>query len=63
MKTWHNVEMKQIDPDANRLRTFCKRNGIRYEASDAGYGYVHFEILCDKETANRIDREVFTYWK
>lgn len=58
--TWHNAEIKQTDPDANRLRTFCKENGIRYEASDAGYGYVHFEILCDKKTADRIEREVFS---
>ena len=54
-----NVEMKQTDPDANALRTFCKRNGIYYEASACGYGHVHFEILCNKETANRIDSEVF----
>lgn len=57
-----NVEMKQTDPDADALRTFCKRNGIYYEASDCGYGHVHFEILCDKETANRIDSEVFGIW-
>lgn len=55
-----NVEMKQTDPDADALRTFCKRNGIYYEASDCGNGYVHFEIECDRETADRIEREVFT---
>ena len=60
MKTWHNVEMKQTDPDADALRVFCKRNGIYYEASDCGNGCVHFEIECDRETADRIEREVFT---
>lgn len=55
-----NVEMKQTDPDADALRVFCKENGIYYEASDCGNGYTHFEIKCDKETADRIDREVFT---
>lgn len=59
MKKFFNVEMKQTDPDADALRIFCKRNGIYYETSDAGYGYVHFEIECDKETADRIEREVF----
>lgn len=59
MKTWHNVEMSTNDPDANALRVFCKENGIYYEASDCGNGYVHFEIKCDKETANSIEREVF----
>lgn len=60
MKKFFNVEMKANDPDANRLRVFCKENGIYYEVSYAGYGYVHFEILCDKETADRIEREVLT---
>ena len=62
MKTSHNIEMSSTDPDADALRTFCKRNGIYYEASDCGYGHVHFEILCDEETANRIDSEVFGIW-
>ena len=60
--TWHNAEMKQTDPDADKLRTFCKESKIYYEASDCGYGHIHFEILCDKETANKIDREVFGIW-
>ena len=60
MKTFFNVEMKQTDPDADALRVFCKENGIYYEVSYAGYGYVHFEILCDRETADCIEREVFT---
>jgi len=62
MKTWHNVEMSATDPDTNKLRTFCKENDVYYEASDCGYGHVHFEILCNKETANRIDSEVFGIW-
>lgn len=55
-----NVEMKQTDPDADALRTFCKKNRIYYEASAAGHGYIHFEIKCDRETADRIEREVFS---
>lgn len=60
MKKFFNVEMKQTDPDADALRAFCKRNGIYYEASDCGNGCVHFEIKCDRETADRIEKEVFT---
>lgn len=60
MKTWHNIEMPANDPDADTLRVFCKENGIYYEASDCGNGCVHFEIKCDKETADHIEREVFT---
>ena len=60
MKKFFNVEMKQTDPDADALRAFCKRNRIYYEASDCENGGVHFEIECDRETADRIEREVFT---
>lgn len=59
MKKYFNVEMKQTDPDADALRVFCKENGIYYEASDCGNSCVHFEIECDRETADRIEREVF----
>ena len=60
MKRFFNVEMKTNDPDADALRTFCKENGIYYEASDCGNGCVHFEIECNRETADKIEREVFT---
>ena len=60
MKTWHNVEIRKDDPDEKALRIFCDNNGIYYEPSDAGYGYTHFQIECDRETADRIEREVFT---
>lgn len=57
---WYNVEMRVNDPDADALRVFCKENGIYYEASDCGNGCVHFEIECDRETADRIEKEVLT---
>lgn len=59
MKRFFNVEMRVNDPDADALRVFCKENGIYYEASDCGNGCVHFEIECDRETADRIEKEVF----
>lgn len=60
MRKYFNVEMKVNDPDADALRVFCKENGIYYEASDCGNGCVHFEIECDRETADCIEREVFS---
>lgn len=58
MKRFFNVEMRVNDPDADALRVFCKENGIYYEASDCGNGCVHFEIECNRETADRIEKEV-----
>lgn len=43
--TWKNVELN--GNDTMKFRNWLKAEGVRYEASDAGYGYTHFEILCD----------------
>lgn len=56
---WFRTDIRRDDPDYQTLRSFCDANGIYYEPSDAGYGYTHFEIKCDKKTADRINREVF----
>jgi hypothetical protein len=42
---WKNVELK--GNDTMEFRNWLKTNSVRYEASDAGSGYTHFEILCD----------------
>lgn len=42
MKRWKNTELKE--PEATQFRSFLKENGIVFETSSAGFGYVHFEV-------------------
>lgn len=53
MKKWTNTELKE--PEATRFRFFLRENGIAFETSYAGFGYVHFEVYVSEkelETCN-----------
>ena len=50
---WYNVELKEGDRE--RFRYWLKDNGIKYEASGVGFGWTHFEVYCDTETAHKAD--------
>lgn len=52
-KKWKNCELHSTE-DAKAIkgiRKYCNTHHIPYETSDAGYGYVHFEIYCTTEIA------------
>ena len=44
-KAWKNVELK--GNAVGRFKEFCRDMHIKFETSEAGYGYIHFEVLID----------------
>ena len=51
---WYSVDINS-DSGAKEFIWFLKRDGIKFETSDLDNGGKHFEIYCDKFTANRVD--------
>ena len=51
---WYSVDINS-DFGAKEFIWFLKRDGIKFETSDLDNGGKHFEIYCDKFTANRVD--------
>lgn len=47
-KIYRNCELKEPQ-EIEAVKKYCHAHKIYYEASDAGDGYVHFEILCTSE--------------
>ena len=50
---YYNVELKGTD--AKRFRGWLMDMHIKYEPSDAGYGYTHFEVLLSPEMKEKAD--------
>ena len=50
MKKWQNVELK--GNDAERFRSFLRKNEIKFETSGAECGYTHFEVYIDNSEAD-----------
>ena len=44
-RMWKNVELEK--PDAEKLKVFLKRAGIKYEPSSA-YNLIHFEVYLNR---------------
>lgn len=51
---WYSVEINN-DFGAEEFIQYLHQNGVKFEASDLDNGGKHFEIYCDKFTANRVD--------
>lgn len=43
-RRWRNTELKG-NTAITKFKEWCRDNHINYETSDAGYGYIHFEVL------------------
>ncbi len=50
MRKWQNVELK--GNDAERFRSFLRKNEIKFETSGMDYGYTHFEVYVDNSELN-----------
>lgn len=53
-RKWHSCELKELD--AHSLKAKLKKESITYETSSAGFGYTHFEILCNDAEVEIIDK-------
>lgn len=53
-RKYYNCELKELD--AQKLKAKLKEENITYESSSAGFGYTHFEILCNDTEAENIDK-------
>lgn len=53
-RKWYSCELKELD--AQKLKAKLKEECIEYETSSAGFGYTHFEILCDDAEVETIDK-------
>lgn len=54
MKKWHSCELQDLD--AQKLKVKLKEESITFETSSAGFGYTHFEILCNEAEVETIDK-------
>lgn len=54
MKKWHSCELKELD--SLKLKSKLKEESITFETSSAGFGYTHFEILCNEAEVETIDK-------
>lgn len=52
-RKYYNCELKELD--AQKLKAKLKEENITYESSSAGFGYTHFEILCNDAEVGIID--------
>lgn len=53
-RKYRSCELKELD--AQKLKAKLKEEGITYETSSAGFGYTHFEILCNDAEVETIDK-------
>ena len=53
-RKYYNCELKELD--AQKFKAKLKEENITYESSSAGFGYTHFEILCNDEEVDIIDK-------
>lgn len=51
---YYNCELQEVD--AQKFKAKLKEENITYESSSAGFGYTHFEILCNDTEAETIDK-------
>ena len=49
-RRWRNVELK--GNAIGRFKEYCRDMHFEYETSEAGFGFIHFEVLLD-ETEER----------
>ena len=53
-RKYRSCELKELD--SQKLKAKLKEDGITYETSSAGFGYTHFEILCNDAEVETIDK-------
>ena len=51
---YYNCELQEVD--AQKFKAKLKEENITYESSSAGFGYTHFEILCNDVEVETIDK-------
>lgn len=58
---WYNVGMLQ-GKEAESFKSWLKTNNIYYEASDAGAGFLHFEIQLAPEMVEKVNAALDEIW-
>lgn len=53
-RKYYNCELKEAD--AQKLKEKLKEEEIKFESSGVGWHYTHFEILCNDEEVETIDK-------
>ena len=46
-RRWRNTELK--GNAVGKFKEYCRDMHINFETSDAGYGYIHFEVLVSED--------------
>ena len=57
-RKYRSCELKELD--AHNLKVKLNEMGITFETSSAGFGYTHFEILCNDAEVETIDKFLMT---